>query len=152
MNCGSSSVKYALFDHEENLVLDGKRERLGQTVGDRHETHQQAIQTILSELADRDIDAVGHRVVHGGSEYSSPKLIDEDVRAAIERHIPDAPMHNPFSLAAIDTAKGVLPDIPHVAVFDTAFHARMPRRATTYAIDHEAVSYTHLTLPTNREV
>lgn len=137
MNCGSSSVKYALFDHEENLVLDGKRERLGQTVGDRHETHQQAIETILSELADRDIDAVGHRVVHGGSEYSSPKLIDEDVRAAIERHIPDAPMHNPFSLAAIDTAKGVLPDVPHVAVFDTAFHARMPRRATTYAIDHE---------------
>lgn len=137
INCGSSSIKYALFDKEDKLLLQGKRERLGQSSDDRHETHQQAIGTIFASLGEHRIDAVGHRVVHGGSEYQQSQLIDATVIAAIERHVPDAPMHNPFSLVAIDAATAALPDVPHVAVFDTAFHARMPRRATTYAIDQD---------------
>jgi acetate kinase len=76
-------------------------------------------------------------VVHGGRDYHQSQLIDATVLEAIERHVPDAPMHNPYSLAAIAAARLALPDVPHVAVFDTAFHARMPRRATTYAIDYE---------------
>jgi len=137
INCGSSSIKFALFDERENLVLEGKRERLGETIGDRRETHEEALSTILASIEGHDIDAVGHRVVHGGTEYSESQLITDDVRSAIERHSPDAPMHNPYSLAAIAAAEDLLPDVPHVAVFDTAFHARMPRRATTYAIDRE---------------
>ncbi|MDW3179011.1 MAG: acetate/propionate family kinase [Acidimicrobiia bacterium] len=137
INCGSSSIKYALFDKEDKLLLQGKRERLGQSSDDRHETHQQAIGTIFASLGEHRIDAVGHRVVHGGSEYQQSQLIDATVIAAIERHVPDAPMHNPFSLVAIEAATAALPGVPHVAVFDTAFHARMPRRATTYAIDQD---------------
>ena len=140
INCGSSSIKYALFDSDEKLLLEGKRERLGQTVGDRRETHQQATTAILDLLGDHTIDAVGHRVVHGGTEYHESQLLGSEVRDAIERHIPDAPMHNPFSLAAIEAAEAKLPDVPHVAVFDTAFHARMPRRATTYAIDQDVAT------------
>ena len=135
INCGSSSIKYALFDGSEQLLLQGKRERLGQSADDRHETHQEAITIIFDSLGTHRIDAVGHRVVHGGTEYQQSQLIDDTVLQAIERHVPDAPMHNPYSLAAIDAAMAALPDAPHVAVFDTAFHARMPRRATTYAID-----------------
>ena len=137
INSGSSSIKYALFDSDEKLLLEGKRERLGQTVGDRRETHQQAITAILDLLDDHTIDAVGHRVVHGGTEYYESQLLVAEVHEAIARHIPDAPMHNPFSLAAIEAAEAKLPNVPHVAVFDTAFHARMPRRATTYAIDQD---------------
>ena len=137
INCGSSSVKYALFDSQENLIVSGKRERLGQKTDDRKETHQQAIAVIFSELADQTIDVVGHRVVHGGETCQDSCLITDSVEAAIEAHIPDAPMHNPFSLAAINAAQKALPGVPHVAVFDTAFHSSMPRRATTYAIDHD---------------
>jgi len=137
INCGSSSVKYALFDKEESIIVKGKRERLGQQDDDRHQTHAQAIEDIFGELAGRTIDAVGHRVVHGGESCQQSKQISEDVRAAIVKHIPDAPMHNPYSLAAIDAAVDALGDVPHVAVFDTAFHARMPKRAITYAIDQD---------------
>jgi len=140
INCGSSSVKYALFDEDENLLVSGKRERLGQKTGDRQETHQQAITTIFAELAEHKIDAVGHRVVHGGEACQESCLIDADVVAAIEQRIPDAPMHNPYSLAAIRSAQKTVPDVAHIAVFDTAFHSSMPRRATTYAIDQDVAS------------
>jgi len=135
INCGSSSVKFALFDQRENLIISGKRERLGQKSDDRKETHQQAIKAIFDELGEQQIDIVGHRVVHGGEECQESCLINDDVVAAIERYVPDAPMHNPYSLAAIEAAQKVVSSVPHVAVFDTAFHASMPRRATTYAID-----------------
>lgn len=137
INCGSSSVKYALFDAQENLLVSGKRERLGQRSNDRRETHQQAIDLIFNELKDHQIDAVGHRVVHGGEACQESCLIDKDVIAAIERHVPDAPMHNPYSLAAINAAQNAIAGVPHIAVFDTAFHSRMPRRAITYAIDQD---------------
>ena len=137
LNAGSSSLKYALFDEDEQLIEEGKRERLEATRQERHQTHADAVAEVLDALKDRDICAVGHRVVHGGAEYSDSQLVDDAVRAAIEARIPDAPVHNPYSLAAIEAAQAALPDIPHVAVFDTAFHARMPRRSTAYAIDQD---------------
>ena len=76
INCGSSSVKYVLFDGNEQRVLEGKEERLGPSAGERTQTHQQAIMSILDSLGDQEIDAVGHRVVHGGADYFAPQLID----------------------------------------------------------------------------
>ncbi len=140
INCGSSSVKYALFDQNEAIIVKGKRERLGQQDDTRRETHAEAIEAIFNELSGHNIDAVGHRVVHGGESCQQSIVINETVRAAIVKHIPDAPMHNPYSLAAIDAASSALSHVPHVAVFDTAFHSRMPRRATTYAIDQDVAT------------
>ena len=137
INCGSSSAKYALFDDDENIVVQGKRERLGNDADGGGETHEQAIVSILEEMTAYQVDAVGHRVVHGGAEISQPQRVDQMVIDVIEKHIPDAPLHNPYNLAAIHAAQKTFPSIPHVAVFDTTFHSRMPRRATTYAIDHE---------------
>ncbi len=137
INCGSSSVKFALFDGDEQLVTQGKRERLGSDTAQHKETHKEAVAAIFETVAEYQIDAVGHRVVHGGADITQPQQIDQAVLDAIEEHIPDAPMHNPFSKAAIESAQDVFPSVPHVAVFDTAFHARMPRRATTYAIDQD---------------
>lgn len=135
INCGSSSIKFALFDPGEKLLLSGKRERLGSDATGGNNTHQQAVNDILEEIKEHPVDVVGHRVVHGGADYTGAALIDDAVLAAIKRFAPDAPMHNPFSLAAINTVQQSLPDAQHVAVFDTAFHARMPRRSITYAID-----------------
>ena len=106
-------------------------------IRDSSETHHEAVASIFEMVSEHKIDAVGHRVVHGGSDINQPQEIDDAVLAAIEKHIPDAPKHNPFSKAAIEAAMDVYPSVPHVAVFDTAFHARMPRRAITYAIDQE---------------
>jgi len=129
INCGSSSVKYAVFDAAGAALDTGKHERL-----EGEGSHARAIDSIFERLDGIPISAVGHRVVHGG-DHHSPRLVDDDVLAAIERHVPDAPMHNPFALIAIRAAGAALPDAPHVAVFDTAFHHRMPRRSTSYAID-----------------
>ncbi len=137
INCGSSSVKYALFDGDEELIAEGRRERLGADEDQHSETHGEAVAAIFEIVSEHQIDAIGHRVVHGGSEINHPQEIDSTVLAAIEKHIPDAPMHNPFSMAAIVAAQVAFPSVPHVAVFDTAFHARMPRRAVTYAIDQD---------------
>lgn len=135
INCGSSSIKFAVFDDTEQLLLSGKRERLGASTNDRQQTHESATAEILLEISHLSIDIVGYRVVHGGSHYAKPTVIDEQVLNAIEQHVPDAPMHNPYALAAISATTVKLPDAVHVAVFDTAFHARMPRRSTHYAID-----------------
>ena len=133
INCGSSSIKYAVVDAQEQVLRSGKRERLAAAGSDGHAG---AVEEILAELVDLDIDAVGHRVVHGG-DHAAAMLIDEGVIDDIERHVPDAPMHNPFALVAIRAARAVWPQSSQVAVFDTAFHRSMPRRATTYAIDHD---------------
>jgi len=134
INCGSSSVKYALFDANESVLHQGKRERLSASEG---QSHQAALDELFGELAAFDIGAIGHRVVHGGDSFRAPTPIDADVIAAIEHWIPAAPMHNPYALMAIRDAQSRFPSLPNVAVFDTAFHARMPRRASTYAIDHD---------------
>lgn len=134
INCGSSSVKYALFDEHETVLLQGKRERLSLDEG---KSHQDALNQMFDELSEHEIHAIGHRVVHGGDEFRSPTPITTKVIEAIERWSSAAPMHNPYALMAIRDAQKRLSNVPNVAVFDTAFHARMPRRASTYAIDHD---------------
>lgn len=137
INCGSSSVKYALFNANEQVLHKGKRERLS---SDEGKSHQDALIDLFTELQSFEIHAIGHRVVHGGDAFRAPTPIDDTVIAAIEQWSPAAPMHNPYALMAIQDAQKRFPSIPNVAVFDTAFHARMPRRASTYAIDHEVAT------------
>lgn len=137
INCGSSSVKFALFDGNEELIAEGKRERLGADAQQHSETHHEAVAAIFETVSNHRIDAVGHRVVHGGSDITQSQEVNQAVLDAITKYIPDAPKHNPFSKAAIESAREVFPSVPHVAVFDTAFHSKMPRRATTYAIDQD---------------
>ncbi len=136
INCGSSSLKFAVFDDDETLLKSGKHERLVEDA-DAGVSHAEAVSEVLKQCREFDISCVGHRVVHGGASYNQPQLIDDTVLDAIEKCIPAAPMHNPYSLAAIKAAQEVMPGIPQVAVFDTSFHARMPRRASTYAIDFD---------------
>ena len=136
INCGSSSLKYAVFQNDETLLASGKHERLVQDA-DAGVSHAEAVSQVLQDCKQFDITCVGHRVVHGGALYHEAQLINDSVLAAIEQFIPAAPMHNPYSLAAIQAAQEALPSIPQIAVFDTSFHARMPRRASTYAIDYD---------------
>lgn len=131
LNAGSSSLKYQLVD-----PATGQRVRAGQVEGlSSTHSHADALRPILGELGGAQVDAVGHRVVHGGEQFVDAVRIDDAVLAAIEACVPLAPLHNPANLAGIRAARALLPDVPQVAVFDTAFHVRMPRRARTYAID-----------------
>jgi acetate kinase len=141
LNTGSSSVKYRLFDGDR-AAAKGVVERIGEpTDPDRGDEavapkdHDSALKQIMGQLDLTGLAAVGHRVVHGGLRFAAPVLIDDEVVAAIERLIPLAPLHNPPNLAGIAVARRLLPDIPHVAVFDTAFHRTLPPAAATYAID-----------------
>ncbi|MCA9596458.1 MAG: acetate/propionate family kinase [Myxococcales bacterium] len=131
INSGSSSVKYQVIDPDQAKVLvHDKVERVGEAL-----THEQALAQVFERVKQHDIAAVGHRVVHGGDKFFDAVVIDDDVVAQIEACITLAPLHNPPNLAGIRAARAALPGVPQVAVFDTAFHARMPRRARTYAID-----------------
>jgi acetate kinase len=155
LNVGSTSVKYNLYemDTEARLAL-GRVERVGTAEAiHAHEggtcaiagtTAAEALRAILSHLTRADgplqagsIGAVGHRVVHGGERLTAPTRIDDKVEATIEECSRFAPLHNPVNLAGIRAAREVFPDVPHVAVFDTAFHAQLPAHAYTYAIPHE---------------
>lgn len=130
INCGSSSLKYQLVaDKSWEALRAGKIERL------RADGHRDAIAEVLRNVGGESIDAVGHRVVHGGERFTDSVIIDDEAVAAIEACIPLAPLHNPANLAAIEACRKALPDVPQVAVFDTAFHHTLPRRAKTYAID-----------------
>ena len=132
INCGSSSVKYQVIDTESGeALLKGLAER----IGEEGRTHASAVAEILEEAEPFELGAVGHRVVHGGASFHDATLIDDAVIEAIEACVPLAPLHNPANLTGIRAAREALPDLPHVAVFDTAFHARMPRRAQKYAVE-----------------
>ncbi len=159
LNCGSSSIKYQLIhtDDKESLCT-GIVERIGAVTsiirqewkGEKEvkktlviENHASALKIIMDLLvqADNDhlqslseIEAVGHRVVHGGETFKDSVLIDEDVEEAIQQAFDIAPLHNPPNLQGIRAAKSHLPDIPHVAVFDTAFHHSIPQHAFLYGI------------------
>ena len=157
VNCGSSSIKYQLIDADsEQALAKGLVERIGEDDAlIRHEgpagtvervrplgDHEAGLRAVLAafdeagpDLAASGLTAVGHRVVHGGDTFSDPALVDDDVLAAIERLVPLAPLHNPANLEGITVAMRVFPDVPQVAVFDTAFHQTLPRYAYTYAID-----------------
>ncbi len=133
INAGSSSLKYQVINPDSREVAHvGIVERIGQEL-----TFDQALTRVLDETKGLTIGAVGHRVVHGGSRFIDAVAIDDEVIAAIEACVPLAPLHNPANLAGIRAARAALPGVPHVAVFDTAFHARLPRRAKSYAIDTE---------------
>jgi len=135
INCGSSSVKYRLYDG--TTVHDkGKVERIGEAGGGPAD-HDAALSAVLDRLDVTGLAAVGHRVVHGGMAFAEPTPIDDSVVATIRDLIPLAPLHNPANLAGIEVARRLLPGIPHVAVFDTAFHRTMPEAAAMYAIDRE---------------
>jgi acetate kinase len=137
LNAGSSSIKYTVLQVEAGAVLaDGIVERIG-VPGSGVPDHAAALTTVLGQVDAATIDAVGHRVVHGGERFTAATLIDDGVEAAIEDLIELAPLHNPAGLAGIRAARAALPDVPHVAVFDTAFHATIPPEAATYAIDAE---------------
>ncbi|MGM9594045.1 MAG: acetate/propionate family kinase [Candidatus Onthomonas sp.] len=165
INAGSSSLKYQLLDPDtgvllakglcERIGIDGKFTYKPQVEGKQTlnavdvamPTHSEAIQAVLSALVDKDngvissmseIDAVGHRVVHGGESFASSVLLTDDVMKAIEECNPLAPLHNPANLIGINACTAVLGDqVPQVAVFDTAFHQTMPPVAYTYAIPYE---------------
>lgn len=137
VNSGSSSIKYQLVDVEtEHVVLSGLLERIGHAGGDVVD-HEAGMRLVLERLGadSASIAAVGHRVVHGGSRFTAPTRVDDDVEQAIAALVPLAPLHNPANLAGIRAARLALPDVPHVAVFDTAFHQSMPPAAYTYAIN-----------------
>lgn len=150
VNSGSSSIKYQLIDvATEQVVLSGMLERIGQHGSDGQPAgdavdHDQGMRLVLERLGAEagTIAAVGHRVVHGGDVFTEPVVIDERVEAGIRAVSALAPLHNPANLAGIVAARRALPDVPHVAVFDTAFHQTMPEAAATYAIDR-AVAAQH---------
>ena len=163
INAGSSSLKYQLLDTDSQDVLaKGLCERIGidgkftykapgkETIDARDvamPTHAEAIQAVLDALVDpangvvgsmKEIEAVGHRVVHGGETFASSVKIDDKVMAALEECIPLAPLHNPANITGIKACSAVMgPDVPQVAVFDTAFHQTMPPVAYTYALPYE---------------
>ena len=162
INAGSSSLKYQLMDPEtgkvfakglcERIGLDGKFTYKPQVEGKETikaadvamPTHSEAIQTVLNALVDpqngvissmKEIDAVGHRVVHGGETFASSVLINDEVLKAVEDCTPLAPLHNPANIIGIEACRKVLgDDVPQVAVFDTAFHQTMPEHAYLYAL------------------
>jgi acetate kinase len=133
LNCGSSSIKYRLYDGDR-VVDGGLIERIGEAGGGPPD-HAAALRDLMDRLDLGELTAVGHRVVHGGLRFSAPTVIDDDVVAAIQELVPLAPLHNPANLAGITVARRLLPDTPQVAVFDTAFHRTLPEAAATYAID-----------------
>ena len=164
INAGSSSLKYQLLNPEtgdllakglcERIGIDGKFTYKPQVEGKKvldaidvaMPTHSEAIQAVLDALVDaengvigsmKEIDAVGHRVVHGGEAFNKSVLITDEVMKAIEDCIPLAPLHNPANLTGIRACQKVMPGVPMVAVFDTAFHQTMPAKAYMYALPYE---------------
>ncbi|HTN31329.1 MAG TPA: acetate kinase [Pseudomonas sp.] len=152
INCGSSSLKFALVNESQDVFpLQGLAERLGSPeaivqwqIGDTKETreipngaHREALEAILplaQEVAGGKLDGIGHRVVHGGEDFTASSLIDETVLEGIRANAQLAPLHNPANLVGIEAAMALFPGLPQVVVFDTAFHQAMPDYAYRYAV------------------
>lgn len=140
VNSGSSSLKYAVVDADSgSTVADGIVERIGETKDGGVPDHAAALQAAFDALDDdmAGLVAVGHRVVHGGPDLYEPTLVDDALIAKIDELSPLAPLHNPPALLGIEVARRALPDLPHIAVFDTAFFHDLPPAAATYAIDRD---------------
>ncbi len=159
INSGSSSIKYQLVNPETGeAIAHGLVERIGEDAGhiehsyngtvtelsDPVPDHGAGLSTVLAlcekvgpSLTDGSISAVGHRIVQGGKYFDGPVVVDDEVEKLIERLCPLAPLHNPPNLAGIVVARKLLPQVPHVAVFDTAFFQGLPGEAATYALDRE---------------
>src|SRR5690606_27504036 len=123
------SVKWQVVDTNDGVLREGSSERLGHDL-----THEQALEPAVEAARDLGVEAVGHRVVHGGSRFDAPTVITDDVIDQIEACVSLAPLHNPPNLLGIRAARSALGNVPQVAVFDTAFHSTLPRRARTYAL------------------
>lgn len=162
INCGSSSLKYQLIDMEtEELMAKGLVERIGiegsrikhETIGKEKKTietamqdHKRALELVMESLTNEEygaiksldeIDAVGHRVVHGGEDFAKSVIIDEKVLKGIEDNVEIAPLHNPPNIMGIKACQRLLPNVKQVAVFDTAFHQTMPSESYIYALPYE---------------
>jgi acetate kinase len=161
INCGSSSLKYQLFNMEnEEVLVKGLVERIGidgsrliQTLNDEKyiveepmKDHTEAVGHVFEALTDAEhgviksldeIDAVGHRFVHGGEAVAKSVVIDEDVKKAVEEYAKFAPLHNPANLMGLEACEKLLPGVKNVAVFDTAFHQTMPKENYLYGIDYK---------------
>lgn len=159
INAGSSSLKYSLVDAASGeAAAVGLIERIGESQG--HQLHRgpngetstalpisshedalkaaiNAFETQGPSLDELDIVAVGHRVVHGGSWFADPVLVDDELVAKVTELVPLAPLHNPANLEGMRVARSLFPDLPQVAVFDTAFHQTLEPKAYTYAVPHE---------------
>ncbi len=162
INCGSSSLKYQLIDSaNEKVLAKGLCERIGIEGSCISHTpaggskvkeeipmpdHVAAVNAVISKLTDEtvgvvkslsEIDAVGHRIVHGGEKFATSVVIDDEVIAAIEEVSDLAPLHNPANLIGIRSCQKLMPGVPQVAVFDTAFHQTMPKKAYLYGLPYE---------------
>ncbi|MBO5470155.1 MAG: acetate kinase [Lachnospiraceae bacterium] len=161
VNCGSSSLKYQLINSDtEEVIAKGLCERIGIDGRLTHKPtgkepvvkevampdHKSAVSYVLEELTDAkagvikdlsEIDAVGHRIVHGGEKFAQSVVITDDVMKAIEECNDLAPLHNPANLIGISACKALMPEVPMVAVFDTAFHQTMPKKAYLYGLPYE---------------
>ena len=153
LNSGSSSVKYAVLEPDSGaLVAEGIVERIGEDVEQGGVAdHAAAMQVVFDSLADdgHDLDslgleAVGHRVVHGGPDLYQPTVVDDALIARLRELAPLAPLHNPPAILGIEVARRALPDLPHIAVFDTAFFHDLPPAAATYAIDRDIAEQWHV--------
>lgn len=163
LNCGSSSVKYKLIElsgNEQNILAEGGVEKVGLpdsflkfkyngekvTLNASMPNHNVAIRIILDNLTSEkygciknfdEIEAVGHRLVHGGEKFNSSVLINDEVIAKVKECYDLAPLHNPVNIAGVDAISEILPDVPQVGVFDTAFHQTMPSYAYMYGLPYE---------------
>jgi len=161
LNCGSSSLKYQLFDGEtEDVLAKGLCERIGIDGRLKHEPtgkdkyvsedslvdHTVAVKSVIDALLDKEhgviasideINAIGHRVVHGGEYFASSVLITDDVKNALKECSDLAPLHNPANLIGIAACEELMPNVPQIGVFDTAFHQTMPEKAYLYAIPYK---------------
>jgi len=163
VNCGSSSIKYQLIDMtNENLLAKGLVERIGiegsvlthqpankdkAVIKAAIDNHKTGIQMVLKALTDsnhgvissmKEISAIGHRVVHGGEKFAASVLITPAVMKALEDCVEMAPLHNPPNIVGINACEELMPGVPQVAVFDTAFHQTMPKKAFLYGLPYEA--------------
>ncbi|MCH5280359.1 MAG: acetate kinase [Lachnospiraceae bacterium] len=162
INCGSSSLKYQLIDSDsEEVLAKGLCERIGisgsaithQPAGKdkvteevKMEDHTDAVKYVIEKLVDpevgvvgslEEIGAIGHRIVHGGEKFAGSVVIDDEVIKAVEECNDLAPLHNPANLIGIHSCQKIMPDVPMVAVFDTAFHQTMPKKAYLYGLPYE---------------
>ena len=168
VNCGSSSLKYQLINMDNEEVMakglvekiglpdsqlthkwNGQKKEIKQSIPD----HQVAVKLVLDILTDAEcgviksmdaIDAVGHRVVHGGEEFAASTLITDEVMKALEKCSAMAPLHNPPNIIGINACKAIMPSVPQVGVFDTAFHQTMPAKAFMYGLPYELYKEDHI--------
>ena len=160
VNAGSSSLKFQVYEMpEEKVLISGYIEKIGlpdcfwnvkvngEKIKDSRPltNHTEAVEVLIEELLKHkivetmdEIKGVGHRVLHGGEKYSDSVIITDEVMAQLEELIPLGPLHMPANISGVKACQEIMPGVPQIAVFDTAFHSRMPKEAFLYGIPYEA--------------